>query len=300
MKIALLITGQLRTVDMVKILHMNSIIKKYDTDVFLGIDLNNSKQCLYKNNTSNTNLEKANEIISFFNPKSYFICDDYSSEFKKLLDGKSAIFENINYIVENHFMLLFEQYYIVKQTYNLLLEHINKTNTKYDIIIRLRFDQFIWTDETHSLIHSINKTDDNQIIYDTENTNLLNTLSESQTINFQLFDNTNLLTKYEDKIDIVKNKLYKKSNKKNIYLLGFGDCAHYKYANDQFWYHKPKLINVISSFYDNMYKLMYKAMKNKTGDCGCMIEHLWHTYLVNNKINIHKGSVSGVFVREYL
>jgi hypothetical protein len=91
-----------------------------------------------------------------------------------------------------------------------------------------------------------------------------------------------------------------KSNKKNIYLLGFGDCAHYKYANDQFWYHNSKLINVVSMFYDNIYKLMYKAIKNNTGDCGCMIEHLWHTYLVNNNINIQKGNVSGVFVREFL
>jgi hypothetical protein len=287
MKIALLLTGQLRTVDMLKFLHMNSIIQKYDTDVFLGIGLDNSKQCLYKNNTSNTNLEKVNEIVSFFNPKKYFVCNDYTPEFKKMLYEKRDIFENINNVVENHFMLLFEQYYIVKQTYNLLLEHINKTNTKYDIVIRLRFDQFIWTDESHDLIHSINKTVDNQIIYDIENTNLLNKLSKSQTINFQLFDNK------EDKSN-------KKPNKKNIYLLGFGDCAHYKYANDQFWYHTPKLINVISLFYDNMYKLMYKAMKNKTGNCGCMIEHLWHTYLVNNKINIQKGNVSGVFVREYL
>ena len=283
MKIALLLTGQLRTVDMVKFLHMNSIIKKYDTDVFLGIDLNNSKQCEYKNTTSNTSLEKANQVVSFFNPKSYFICDDYSCEFKKLLDSKSSTLKNINNTVEHHFMLLFEQYYIVKKTYNLLIEHINKTNTKYDIVIRLRFDQFIWTDESNDIIHLINKTINNQIIYNTENSNLLNKISENQTINFQLLDNN-------------KNKL----NKKNIYLLGFGDCAHYKYANDQFWYHNSKLINVISMFYNNIYKLMYKAIKNNTGNCGCMIEHLWHTYLVNNNINIQKGNISGVFVREFL
>jgi hypothetical protein len=291
MKIALLLTGQLRTVDMVKFLHMNSIIKKYDTDVFLGIDLNNSKQCEYKNNTSDTSLEKANQVISFFKPKSYFICDDYSSEFKKMLDGKSAIFENINNIVEHHFMLLFEQYYIVKQTYNLLIEHINKTNTKYDIIIRLRFDQYIWTNESHNIIELINKTDNNQIIYNSENTNLLNKISETQTINFKLLNNQN---------DNNTDNTDKKHNKKNIYLLGFGDCAHYKYANDQFWYHNSKLINVISLFYDNIYKLMYKAIKNNTGNCGCMIEHLWYTYLTKQNINIQKGNVSGIFVREYL
>ena len=84
MKIALLLTGQLRTVDMVKYLHMNSIIKKYDTDVFLRIDLNNTKQCEYKNNTDNTHLDYTKEIISFFNPIDYYICNDYSTEFKIL------------------------------------------------------------------------------------------------------------------------------------------------------------------------------------------------------------------------
>jgi hypothetical protein len=49
-----------------------------------------------------------------------------------------------------------------------------------------------------------------------------------------------------------------------------------------------------------MYKLMYKAIKNNTGNCGCMIEHLWHTYLLKKNINIQKGNISGVFVREFL
>jgi hypothetical protein len=274
MKIALLLTGQLRTVDMVKYLHMNSIIKKYDTDVFLSIDLNNSKQCEYKNNTDNTHLDYTKEIISFFNPINYYICNDYSTEFK-ILKKKQSELCNIDNIDIN-FMLLFEQYYIVKQAYKLLIEHINKTNTTYDIIIRLRFDQFIWTDESHDIIHLINKTVNNQIIYNSDNVELLNKISQNNTINFN------------------------QPNDKEICLLGFGDICHYKYANDQFWYHSPKLINVIFMFYDNIYRLLYDAIKNKNGNCGAMIEHLWHTYLVNNNINIKKGVVSGVFVREFV
>jgi hypothetical protein len=274
MKIALLLTGQLRTVDMVKYLHMNSIIKKYDVDVFLSMDLNNSKQCLYENNIEYTNLEKIKKIISFFKPIDYYICNDYSKEFQKIQKKNIEIgtISNIN----NHFMLLFEQYYIVKQAYKLLKEHIKKTNTKYDLIIRLRFDQFIWTDESHDIIQLINKTVDNKIIYNSDNIELLNKISENQTINFN------------------------KPNDKVIYLLGFGDFCHYKYANDQFWFHNSILIDVISRFYDNIYKLLFSAIKNDTGNCGAMIEHLWYTYLVNNNINIQKSNVSGVFVREYL
>lgn len=304
MKIALLLTGQLRTVDMVKYLHMNSIIKKYDVDVFLSMDLNNSKQCLYENNIEYTNLEKIKKIISFFKPIDYYICNDYSKEFQKIQKKNIEIgtISNIN----NHFMLLFEQYYIVKQAYKLLKEHIKKTNTKYDLIIRVRFDQFIWTDESHDIIQLINKTVDNKIIYNSDNIELLNKISENQTINFtpfHMFDaksetNSQLITASEG--DFLNEKICNKPNDKVIYLLGFGDFCHYKYANDQFWFHNSNLIDVISRFYDNIYKLLFSAIKNDTGNCGAMIEHLWYTYLVNNNINIQKSNVCGVFVREYL
>ena len=48
MKIAILLTGQLRTVDVCKYIVFNSIIKKYNTDVFLSIDINNNLQCINK------------------------------------------------------------------------------------------------------------------------------------------------------------------------------------------------------------------------------------------------------------
>ncbi len=67
MKIALLMTGQLRTVDMVKYLHLHTIIEKYDTDVFLSIDCNNALQHENKNSTLQTKKDKVMEIIDFLN-----------------------------------------------------------------------------------------------------------------------------------------------------------------------------------------------------------------------------------------
>lgn len=54
MKIAILLTGNLRTVEMVKHLHMNSLIKPYNADVFLGIDTSNKLQVEYQNSTEDT------------------------------------------------------------------------------------------------------------------------------------------------------------------------------------------------------------------------------------------------------
>ena len=65
MKIAILLTGQLRTFEMVKYLHMNSLIKQYDADVFLGIDVSNTLQCANKNSTSQTNLQYVNNATFF-------------------------------------------------------------------------------------------------------------------------------------------------------------------------------------------------------------------------------------------
>mgnify|MGYP003349554611 CR=1 FL=1 len=41
--------------------------------------------------------------------------------------------------------------------YTLLKEYIEKTNIKYDIIIRLRFDQFIWTNNTQDIFSKLDK-----------------------------------------------------------------------------------------------------------------------------------------------
>ena len=68
MKVAVLLTGQLRSVDMVKYLHMNALIKQYNADVFLGIDLNNTYQNMHKNSNTFTTLEDLNKANDFFKP----------------------------------------------------------------------------------------------------------------------------------------------------------------------------------------------------------------------------------------
>jgi len=268
MKIALLLTGQLRTYEMAKWLHMNSLISKYDTDIFLSIDLDNSKQVEHMNKKQKSTKEEALSVVEFFNPIDYFIMEDFSDEFNNIINKNKKI-KNIN-----NYKGMFEQYYIVKNAYKMLINHINLTNKEYDIIIRLRFDQFLFTDESN-ILYKLNKTDTNQIIYSLENIDLLKNLSVNYKITFdEILENT-------------------------IYLFGFGDFFHYKYANDQFFYHNSKLINLIFMFYDNILELIEYCLENNIGNKGAIYETIWYQFLINNNIIIKKSNINGIFVREF-
>ena len=264
MKIALLLTGQLRTNDVVKYLHFNNIISKYDTDIFLGIDVDNSLQNAYKNSKYKTEQNDINNIINFFNPINYFILDDFKDEFTNIQN-------NIKINIE-FYKLLFRQYYVVYNVYKLLIKYINSNCIKYDIIIRLRFDQLIWTNETF-ILHKLENIN-NQILYNENNKNLINILSKDKKIIFkEILDNS-------------------------IYLFNYGDFKHYKYANDQFFYHNLSIINIIYNFYHNIPKLIEYCFENKIGNNGAFIECIFYLYLVENNINLQKSNISGIFLRE--
>ena len=108
MKIALLLTGQLRTVDLVKYLHMHSLINKYDTDVFLSIDLNNTMQNENQNFKLETPIEKSKAVIDFFKPVDYFVLDNFNNYFDKYYESVKDVIK----IDIRRFKILFAQYHL--------------------------------------------------------------------------------------------------------------------------------------------------------------------------------------------
>ena len=76
MKVALLITGQLRTWKMTRYL-VDNIKKKYDTDIFLSIDKNNNLQHEHKNNHTLSNQHELDEAIQYYQPIDSFISYDF-------------------------------------------------------------------------------------------------------------------------------------------------------------------------------------------------------------------------------
>lgn len=253
MKVALLLTGQLRTVEMLKHLHLNTLILPYNADVFLGIDLNNEKQCEYKNLTEQTTLEEANRIIDFFKPVNSFILEDV-----------------------NPCHLLFRQYYVVKKTYEMLKTHSNNHNITYDLIIRLRFDQLIFSDDI-SIPSEMWDSETNTFLYNQTNIDILRNYSTSTDKKFR----------------------FEEVNDNTIYVLGFGNFKHYKYANDQFFYHNHSLLDKMMNFYDNINHIMEYCNEHNIGNQGALIECIFYLYITHfNNITMKKSNISGVFVRQ--
>ena len=267
MKVAVLLTGQLRTFEMVKYLHMNSLILKYNTDVFLGIDICNKYQTEHKNSTIRTNMQTVKDAIQFFKPVETFILEDFTDEFNKIQKDEKE-FDLSNY------RPMFQQYYVVKQTYKMLIDRINN-GEKYDIIIRLRFDQFLFSDEVPiapQLYDDILK----KIAYNTNNTTILQNYTKDKTFIFEeIHDNT-------------------------IYVFGFGDYKHYKYVNDQFFYHTQSILTQMFEFYDNILSLLKYCQQNEIGHVGATYECILYVYVKHsNNIQVKKSNIYGIFIREF-
>ena len=149
----------------------------------------------------------------------------------------------------------------------------DKNNIKYDLIIRLRFDQFIFSNEV-PIAPKLFNSELNTILYN------------------------------EDNIDIFKNYaldkkfIFEEINNNTIYVLGFGDYRHYKYANDQFFYHNYSLLEKMIEFYDNIDNIMNYCYTNNIGNKGCLIECIFYLYITQfNNIILKKSNIKGIFIR---
>jgi len=313
-KVALLLTGQLRAWNMCKIL-VDKLKHNYDIDIFLSINANNLLQHEYGNNTQLTQKDEIDAVIKYFLPKDIFISYEYSENdyISKLLPNKKVYTptsrlpnyvgniicgDNSNNIIniknlfynnnceatQNYdnlksYKKIFEQYYIVYKAYELLEKYIETTSISYDLIIRLRFDQFIWN--TNNNTNDFEKYNFQSINND-KNKILFNQYNITQTIN---------------NFDIIKLTL--DNGKDNtIQVFGGGCYKYYAYVNDQFWCHKMDLLLTMKNFYTNLPKIINDCKTTFYPEYGCWIEHFFCKYLLENNIIIEKSILDGVFIRE--
>jgi hypothetical protein len=156
----------------------------------------------------------------------------------------------------------------------MLIDHIIVTGTKYDLIIRLRFDQLIWS-ENDDWLSNFEKNSENVPLYNEQN------------------------------INIVKNPSIKRSlrlddsEENTICVFGGGIIKTYGYVNDQFWIHGIDLIHKMSQFYKNLFNLINETHKEHMPYSGGNIEHILLRFLFENNIKIKKTNVKGAFIREF-
>lgn len=307
MKIAIILCGQIRTFNLTKWI-LQTIKNEYDCDIFMGIDPNNLHQNENLNDKQSTKAQVIEQSIEFVNPKQTYIFDEteFNKSFKNLnfymqrnipkettsseeLITKTNTFWKINKPVDesktnfkksiNHidnYTKIFRQYFLVNECYKMLINHINSANTKYDIIIKLRFDQLIWTDsEFWASNHNCKVNKHGDPCYNQDNIDLFKSITKNIDIEF-INQEHNMLS-----------------------VFGCGTIKTYAYVNDQFWTHGMDLIEKMSKFYENLIHIINLSNKEHSIYSGANIEHYFLRYLFNNNINIQKTNISGRFIREF-
>lgn len=287
MKIAILLTGNLRTWRLCGHIIKNCLIDQYDCDVFMSIDLDNTLQHENQNFSSDTILNEIEDAIEFYKPKKVFTGNGYTDNLldKILTETTYCVaspspkveLKNSQYYINlfsisktiikqkidrMSMKIIFEQYFYVKKAYELLQEYITENQTDYDKIIRLRFDQLIWSDEFYVELQSNNVG----VIYNDQNIEFVKNLNRKLQMDTPL---TN-----------------------EIYVFGCG--IYHNYVNDQFWVHGKDLITYMKSFYDILPDII-NSCSEAYPSFGAYIEHFFALYLKNLKIM--RSCVSGVFVR---
>jgi DNA topoisomerase IB len=81
-----------------------------------------------------------------------------------------------------------------------------------------------------------------------------------------------------------------------LYVFGFGDYKHYKYVNDQFFYHNESLVDSMCNFADNMQEFEELCDADKSIH-GARIEYMFYLYLQKMGITYKQTHISGEFVR---
>jgi hypothetical protein len=155
----------------------------------------------------------------------------------------------------------------------MLQTHSEQNNIKYDLIIRLRFDQLLYSNEVPIYPKLLNNL--GNVSYNENNINILKDYSKN------------------------KKFIFEEINDNTIYVFGFGDFKHYKYANDQFFYHNHSLLEKMMNFYDNMFNIIEYCFKQNIGNQGALIECVFYLYITQfNNIILKRSNIYGIFVRQ--
>lgn len=313
MKIALIITGQIRTVNLTKWFHKSQFVDNENCDIFLSINPNNSAQTLNLNSTKSSTCDEIEDLIQFYKPKNYFVGSELDDEqiyndYKSLVNSHINFYDlsntenvdeatineyligqketymkklinlkNITYnsgsvqnglLSENSIKGIFFQFYFVKKGYELVQKYKEKTNTKYDIVIRIRFDHILLSDNFMKFLYPQFEVHNNTLLFNENNIKL----------------SQQLLT-----YDVLH---YDSIQENTINVMGAGVYKKYVYVNDFFWTHGDDLINNMLLFYSDLPSIIAYSKDIFFPIHGASIEHFFAIFLFTKKINVMQSTMT--------
>ena len=310
MKLAVILSGQLRTWKICRELLKKQLLDHYDCDIFMAIDSKNNIQCENKNSTTETVPSEITEAINFYKPKGIVYDDitDYSllSTFPRHLkhyikmdntnpinvtcDNNKFIFNrlcnplieyrDICVPIENNLQLqlIFRQYYHFNKAFEMMYNYSKNNNIEYDIIVRVRFDQYLFDKKNNyydKLYSILEKNSNSDIMYNTNNINIIANFENELKISF----GTNIK---DNEVYVFGAGLYNKS---------------YIYVNDQFFYFNYKTAKIFDKFLEKIIE-EYKKSADNYWLTSAHIEHNFAKILFKNKVNIIRSNIKGIFIRE--
>ena len=308
MTTAVLLCGQLRTWRLCGPLLRKYLLDAHACDVFMSVDLNNSKQSEWKNPTDSTPWEEMVAAIEFYRPKKVWWNDSYDFGAIRSRLGNQTLFPAYRRgridvaLVGNEFQFsqlqdtstgqfffernttpiyepVFRQYYFVREAIALMTRHVADTGTVYARVLRTRFDQLFYT---APLLKGV---------YPRFERNALGKI---------LLSARNLhMAQHDLPTDSGLVLPLDSPGPREIYVFGAGDNHGTFYVNDQYWQASYALTSaVLVNFYDELVEIVRQCERDGWPVMEAWTES-WHArFLCNHCIAIKKSVIGdGDFVR---
>lgn len=328
-KIAVILTGQIRTWKLSLPILKKTLLEKYNCDIFLGIDLDNTLQNENDNSKFQTKMEEASQVVEFIKPKKHVICNNIDImpmkyEFRKtgyVYKTYSKVQPTVETTVQDQQSKNFADYQIInnKLIFNKLYDTSKVTTDFIDIGSDIeqswirRYRQYTVVSKCLTLMKDY--AEENKVEYATvirvRFDQLLHTINHRHKEFKDYCFQENGFLKYCPE-NITKIKTIKDCIKidipvaleKNIFVFGGGifstsDFLHI-YVNDQFFITSYKSALLFIEFNKYICNNMEK-MKNTYLPHYASMEYMFANYLYDNQFNIYKlENISGYFIREFI
>jgi len=238
---------------------INDIIKTIPTGKIFGHDCNDSERVNIYNYLINQNTQYnkwVNDQLKINN--TYF-----KSPTTNKIEG---------HLYKKDFYGLIRQYFFVSKAYELVKEHIIKTDVKYDLVIRMRFDHVAWDDTFYDKELYTQKN----IKYTQKNIKLAEILTQGK-----------ITTLDTSEVNTIK-------------VSSGGVFQNYTYVNDFFWTHGHDIIYKMALFGHELKNIICNSIKTGWPVHGAAIEHFISVFLFNKNINIKPTIMDNMtIVREF-